>query len=487
MNNGRISFAVFVFILAVFICLCNSYGQNMVPQLTLKSHWDQHSHLNNFATPYNSLWGWTSNTGHEYAILGSLDSIYFFDVTDPAHIKRCDTRAGRYNNCVNREFKTYKNYCYAVSDNSPYCSLQVFDMSYLPDSVHKVYDSDSLSSGAHSLFIDGTRLYLTWNKRAYGPHQNSDIPMTVLSIQKPDSPVFVADLVAPIGGNNSPEFNYVHDGFARNDTVYCCCGTSGMFIYNYKDSLNPVLLQIISNYTQAGYNHSCWLSPDGNMLLFSDENAYAKVKLYDVSDLKTTPTQPVLKPLCLFGSHDTLGSTAHYGYMKGKYIYMSYYEDGVVIFDMSDSQNVREVTSYDTYPQNASGLYHGLIGCWNNYPFFASGNIIASDMQNGLFVLGIDSVSAINSNYINGNQLDIKILNNPFHDQIRFTTNARLPQELKINIFDVVGKKLVSTDYSIPSGMSSHSIACPFINNGALVFSATTNSSTYTRKLIKTE
>ena len=40
--------------------------------------------------------------------------------------------------------------------------------------------------------------------------------------------------------------------------------------------------------------------------------------------------------------------------------------------------------SYDTYTQ---GSGNGFNGCWGVYPFLPSGTIVASDIDNGLFVL----------------------------------------------------------------------------------------------------
>ena len=126
----------------------------------------------------------------------------------------------------------------------------------------------------------GTKEY-TWGE--------DDIPLTLASLKNPEIPNFIADLHAPPDGNGGVQFEYVHDLFVRNDTAYCCCGTYGMYIYNYKDSINPVLLQYITDYTDAGYNHSCWLSPDGDLLVFTDETPGARVKLYDVSAFKGHP------------------------------------------------------------------------------------------------------------------------------------------------------------------------------------------------------
>ena len=43
-----------------------------------------------------------------------------------------------------------------------------------------------------------------------------------------------------------------------------------------------------------------------------------------------------------------------------------------------------EVGFFDTYPENNSASFDGV---WNVYPYFPSGNIIISDINNGFFVI----------------------------------------------------------------------------------------------------
>jgi len=477
------------------ICLMlgsTSLRAQLVPHLSLLSQWNRH------AGPYgyNSLWGWSGN-GHEYAILGSLDSIYFFDVTDPTKPKLCDARAGRNNDSKNREFKTYKHYCYAVGDAFP-SSLQIFDLNYLPDSVHKVYDNDTLSTAAHNLWFDHDRLYLAWNKKNYtknGVPIDQVFPMTVVSVANPEVPVFMANLKSPyivINGQKKLLFDYVHDMFVRNDTAYCSCGEGGLYIFNYKNPNNPVLLQAITDYENfTVYNHSNYLSDDGNYLVFADETPGIKVKLFDVSALKdTTDHDPALNVKCLFGSHSDEGSTAHNPFIKGNLIFTSYYQDGVVVWDRTDPNNVKEIASYDTYPQNdnvavTNGKYSGLLGCWNVYPFFSSGTIIASDMANGLFVLKMDSVSAINGKYISDNELNIKIMQNPFHDNILMRADAQQPEDITISIHDMLGREWYSSRYHCAQGESMISIPSAGIDANLLLLTVSSPSGTYSRKLVK--
>lgn len=55
---------------------------------------------------------------------------------------------------------------------------------------------------------------------------------------------------------------------------------------------------------------------------------------------------------------------------------------------ISDPANVQRVAYYDTCPENVN--YSDYQGAWGVYPYLPSGNIIASDVLHGLFVLRPD-------------------------------------------------------------------------------------------------
>ncbi|MEO0312000.1 MAG: hypothetical protein RIQ89_1657, partial [Bacteroidota bacterium] len=69
----------------------------------------------------------------------------------------------------------------------------------------------------------------------------------------------------------------------------------------------------------------------------------------------------------------------------------SWYTDGITIHDVARPHNPVLVGSYDTYPQ---GSGPGFNGCWGVFPFFPSGAIVASDIQNGLFVFSPNYIRA---------------------------------------------------------------------------------------------
>ncbi|HIL66964.1 MAG TPA: T9SS type A sorting domain-containing protein, partial [Flavobacteriales bacterium] len=80
-------------------------------------------------------------------------------------------------------------------------------------------------------------------------------------------------------------------------------------------------------------------------------------------------------------------SIAHNLIIRDNFVYVSYYHDGLQIFDITDPNNPIKAGYYDTYlPDN----HNGFAGNWGVDPLLPSGIILASDVQSGLFVLEFD-------------------------------------------------------------------------------------------------
>lgn len=334
--------------------------------LTLLSNWDNNNLPVYSGLVYNEVWGWVDSSGREYGIIGSLERTYIIEVTDPYAPVVRDSVAGKFNNCIHRDYKTYGNYIYAVADEGN-SSLQVIDMSYLPDSVHVVFDSDVFFRRCHNTFIDSVsgRLY------AVGTNTQGNGVIILDLATNPEVPSLLASHNLGV---------YTHDLYVRGDTAYMNNGPAGMAIYDFSNVNSPAMIGLLSLYSQQGYNHSCWLSDDGNSLVMLDETRNISCKVVDVSNLNNINIASMFRSALQFP--DT-GSIAHNPLIVGNYATISYYHDGVQIWDISNPAAPVHVAGYDTYPNNTN--YNGWFGAWGVYPFFPSGTIIVSDVLNGLF------------------------------------------------------------------------------------------------------
>jgi hypothetical protein len=223
----------------------------------------------------------------------------------------------------------------------------------------------------------------------------------------------------------------VHECYVRNDTGYLSCGTSGLYIYDLRDLNNQQIIGSIVNYSGSGYNHSSWLNKNGNYIMFTDENMNLPIKIFDISIIQA----PRLESTFISNTW----ATPHNAYWYGDFAVVSHYQDGVFIWNIADTKKPVLAAYYDTYPQNAVNDYtKNFAGCWGVWPFLPSGNIIASDRTNGIFVLKADS-GLLNTPEIKQN-IRANIYPNPSNEEINISIETNYNDAFKIQILNVQGQ-----------------------------------------------
>ena len=370
---------------------------------------------------FNDIWGYAAND-REYAIVGSAAYIHFFDVTDPQNPILIDQILGT-DTTIWRDIKVYGNYAYAVSEGNGE-GLMIFDLSDLPSSVSLVTRNLDFFEKAHNIFIDE-------NGKMFVAGSNTDVieGLMVLDIStNPTEPQLLGKSIL---------INYVHDLYVKNNIAYCNHGDYGFYVWNYNDPNNPILL---ANLEGNGYNHSNWVSEDGSYAIFAEEvPAGLPLGIVDLTQLSNGSIELVgdFFQFPLLG--DGFFNTPHNPYIKGNYAYISYYEDGVQVIDLTDKTNPTLVGYYDTFPNNLN--YAGYFGCWGVYPYLPSGNIIASDRKYGLHILRFDETLSSNENLDDNSKFTIypnPSFNGIFNIKINEVTN----EKVTIEVSDLSGKKM---------------------------------------------
>ncbi len=461
-----------ILLLSILISFAFAGNSQNPVVLPLLYNWDDNTIPPAFYGAYNDCWGYVDAAGREYAIIGSSQGTYFFDITIPTSPVMVSFQKSKdtVTLAIHRDFKTYSHYAYGVADEGDN-SLQIFDLQYLPDSVVKVYDSNQFSKRCHNLFVSGDKLFLASN--TVGSVFNA---MDVLSLANPANPTFLSSL-------NSIQFWHVHDVFVRNDTAYCSNGNDGLFIYSYVNPSNPVLKGSLTAYPQQGYNHSSWATPDGKALVFADETHGAALKILNVSNYSALNIYSFFQSnlLNIPNPSGPNGSIPHNPFIRDNLCFISYYHDGVQVYDISNKNNAVKVAYYDTYTQHSD--YASYQGCWGVYPFLPSGNIIASDMKNGLFILNGSAILGIhqqnpqaNSGYAYFNSSD-----NSFNLSI---TSAKGQKSL-ISVFDMTGNLVAEKTVDIPAGNSSYKISAVSLASGMYLIKASGADLNFFKKIVK--
>jgi choice-of-anchor B domain-containing protein len=393
-------------------CLC---GAQISFNVDLLYNWhDTSLALNYRDSRYNDVWG-IEKSGREYAVIGSTFGTHFLDVTDPSNTYEVDRVPGKVqgSGLNHRDFHSFGNFLYGVCDQGD-GSLQIIDLQYLPDSVHLVYNQDSLLIRAHNVFVDTSSALLYACATTH--NDNSTYGMEVFDVSNPVDP----QLVYTHAGN------YIHDVYARNDTVFMHAAIDGMLIYDFTIENAPTPLGALPSYPFQGYNHSGWLNKQGDVYVFADENYGLPLKVCDVSDFSN------IQVLSTFSSAVSDSSIAHNIMIKGNYAYCSYYNDGLQIFDISDPSNPFKVGWYDTFPSAQKDDYRG---AWGIYAFLPSGRILISDRNTGLYVLDVNQALSLNAPL--ETTLEVKVIQNPSNDPFIFQGNMDIQF---VKVYDLNGQ-----------------------------------------------
>lgn len=309
--------------------------------------------------PYScaSIWGYVDTDGTEYALVGTYEGVSIVDVSDPDNPEIKFDVAHTPN--LWREIKTYGHYAYATNEVGD--GLLIIDLSDLPNSVSKTTfkytdESGNVQQTGHTLWIDEFgKLFIFGG--SYGIGGATIFDLTV----DPVTPPFLG----------SYQQQYIHDGYVRGDTLWASEIYAGKLeLVDVSNPANPVPLASVS--TPSFFTHNSWPTKNNKYAFTTDEVDNSFLAAYDVSDLSNITEVDRVQ------SNPGSGSIVHNVHLyNDQFAYTAYYKDGVVLFDVSKPDNMIEVGSYDTDPQESGGGYGGT---WGVYPYLPSGNIIVSDL-----------------------------------------------------------------------------------------------------------
>lgn len=339
--------------------------------VSLLGHWSNDSlAINGLGGSYSEVYGIAIND-REYAIIGSTAGTHIIDVTEPDLSAEVAFIPGAFNasSVTHRDYHTHNGFLFAVCDQGE-STLQIIDISNLPDFAPVVYDSDELFARAHNIFIDTLASKLYAVSASGGSVFYSSL--LVYDISNETSPVFLHDMYS--------DFLSAHDIYVENDTAYVNAGGLGLLVYDLSGA-EPQAIGILNDYPFQGGNHSGWLDSERDLYVLADENHGYDLKVCDMSDLSDISIEST------FNSDVDPESIPHNLFIRDNYVFLSYYHDGLQIFDISDSENPVKAGYYDTYLPDS---HQGFAGAWGVYPNLPSGNILISDVMTGLYVLGFE-------------------------------------------------------------------------------------------------
>lgn len=316
----------------------------------------------------SNIWGYKSPAGNEYALVGTTTGMSIVDVTNPTVPTLLHNIPGA--NSDWREIRTQNNFAYVTTEGGG--GITIVNLSNLPAvPVFKQYTGSGAIAGqlnkVHSLHVAENKLYLHGSNLSGGG-------TLVFSLADPYNPVYLG----------SYSNRYVHDGFVKNNILYAGEILDGfMTVLDFTNPAAPVELASLT--TPSAFTHNTWMSTDEKTIFTTDEVSGSYVTAYDITNLNNITEVGRYR-------HDNSGSVGHNTYVLNDslitgfnkdFVITSYYRDGITIVDATDPSNMIEIGNFDSSPFAGPGFN----GAWGVYPFLPSGNLLISDIEEGLFVV----------------------------------------------------------------------------------------------------
>ena len=356
-------------IFLIFCLTTNIIAQESLNLVEVGSH-------NTGSVDYNDVWGYSHND-KEILVYGARDKIAIIDVTDCSNpIEEEVITDG--NTTIWRDFKDYGDYIYGVCDQGSE-GLEIINK----DDYTWTQNTADFSK-AHNIFVDqeNARLYVVGFSG-----QGTTKAMIIYDLSStPEDP----ELLATINFNDFDDGNstsnwYIHDAYVRDNIAYCSHGYSDYAIWDLNDVNNPILLGTSSADGLNSYNHSSWITEDLQYAYIAEEVPQKEITILDISDvtdiqylgqfsdplLPNAPTPP----------------RAHNPFIRADLLYISYYHDGVKVYDISDPLKPVIEAYFDTADDTEHSNYSSYIGAWGIYPYLPNGCIGVSDIEDGLILL----------------------------------------------------------------------------------------------------
>ena len=332
----------------------------------------------------NDIWGWVDpEDGTEYAIIGRTNGTAFIDISDPLNPIYIANLPTATSSSMWRDIKVYNNHAFIVAEAGGH-GMQIVDLTLLSDitSPPQIIESNALYTGwgnAHNIVITES------TARAYGVGTNTfEGGLHILDISNPLEPLLVGGFSndgythdAQVVSYTGPDTNY------QGKEIAFCCNENTVTVVDVTDPTDVVLISSTS-YSGVNYTHQGWLTEDQAYFISNDELDEQELGvnttsfIWDMSDLSAPQI------IGTFVAETT--AIDHNLYLNDGLVYQSNYRAGLRILDTENiiSGELEEVGYFDVYPSSDAPQFNGT---WSNFPYFPSGVIAVSHIEEGLFLL----------------------------------------------------------------------------------------------------
>lgn len=345
-----------------------------------------HTTLRSQTNPYGAYQSYAGVWGDgNYAYIGSerRNGVLIYDITNP----NTPVLASYYapSNSLDMEDIKVANGVGFFADNMG-SGLHIVDVS-TPTNPLLLSQITSANGG-----YDNTHKVAVWQNFVFIP-QNLTAPalIKVFDVSNPAVPVLKTTITAtdPQWINDMD----IQDNGAGSVRLYTAGWGGKCDIWDITNLATqpPVLLGSFS----AGIDgSSASATADGNYLAYSRKttDGTSEVKIYNISD----PANVTVASTLTMTAVGIDAVAPHDPKIMGNLLYVSWFQAGTLIFDITNPNSPVLVGSYDTWPGAVNATQ--LDGNWGVYPYLGQDRVLLSDRNTGLYIIdatGVNSQAAL--------------------------------------------------------------------------------------------
>ncbi len=348
------------------------------------------------------------------AVQGSYNcrGVFIYDLTDPdnpvlaSHYNPLPTQAFLEATVIGNRgyFASGGTYPSGTADAGDGVHIVDLTNPYQPVLLGKINAENGGYNGVHEMVIQGNYLFQNYNS-------TSNKVLKIFDVSNPAAPVFKWNVVPT-------DSLWVHAVHVRGNRMYTSGWRGVIDIYDISNLATqpPTRLGAIAG---DNSNHTSYTSEDGNHLFSARETYDGDIRVYNVSN----PAQPMLVKSIKTSDLGLQAVSPHDPVVMGDKLYVSWYQAGIQIFDISDPVNPVHLAQYDTFTEQyvapaslssastaegdpwdiicgvagnnlQSAAQNAFDGSWAVTPRLGVDKILAGDMTRGLFIIDASGLFA---------------------------------------------------------------------------------------------
>ncbi|MBA4147489.1 MAG: fibronectin type III domain-containing protein [Verrucomicrobia bacterium] len=256
-----------------------------------------------------------------------------------------------------------------------------------PQTLSIINTASNGFSRVHTMFLERDFLY-------EAAHVNNEQRVKIFDVSNPFAPIFLQDVVTT---NTYKVHQITAAQKGANTILYTSGWGNGGSLLGQTDmwdvtNVGTEPAQWLGRIFSGFSSHSSWPTPDGNSLVVCRETTGGEVRIYDISN----PAAPTLQSEISPASMGLEADLPHNPVIVGNLLFVSWFQKGIQIFDITDRTKPVRIGSYDTYPNPRSANFQGN---WGVYPLLGLNKVLLSDIQTGLWVVDASGILTGTNNY----------------------------------------------------------------------------------------